>query len=253
MVSLYLSVVIPAYNEEKRISSTLKNIIDYFNKQHYNVEIIVINDGSSDKTADIVESYTKKSNEIKLINLERNSGKAAALKAGFEKAQGEYILFSDADLSTPIEELENLFDAVKKQKAQIAIASRGLKGSKVEQSQPFYRVFMGKAFNLLVQIFAAPGIWDTQCGFKLFEKEAGKKLFSSLIILDYSFDVEIIAKAIAENYKIAEVPVRWINSPDTKLKVTRDVPPMFISIFKVFLRRITGRLKESSSKINTTT
>lgn len=159
------------------------------------------------------------------------------------QAVGRYILFTDADLSTPIEEIDRLMAALHDQQASIAIGSRALKDSRVEVHQPFYREFLGKSFNLLVQLLAVPGVWDTQCGFKLFEWEAGREVFSRMTVTDFSFDVEILSIARSRGYKIVEIPVRWINSPDSRLKVTRDVPLMFVGILKTFWNRLTGKYK----------
>ncbi|MCD4783660.1 MAG: glycosyltransferase family 2 protein [Candidatus Eremiobacteraeota bacterium] len=238
---LYISVVIPAYNEEKRIGSTLDGIIEYFGGKNKSMEIIVVDDGSTDETAKIVNEYAEKHSFIHLIKKEKNEGKALAVKDGVLSAKGEFILFSDADLSTPINELKSLMKPIREEKAGVSIASRAILGSKVETHQPFYREFMGKFFNRLVQFLALPGVFDTQCGFKLFTREAAQDIFPRMTVTNFSFDVEILAIARARDYHIAEVPVRWINSSETKLSILRDVPRMFMGILQVHMNLKSGR------------
>lgn len=237
----YISVVIPAYNEENRIGNTLDNIIEYFGGKNKSLEIIVVDDGSTDETAKITNEYAEKHPFIHLIKKEKNEGKALAVKEGVLSAKGEFILFSDADLSTPINELKSLMKPIREEKAGVSIGSRAIIGSKVEIHQPFYREFMGKFFNKLVQLLALPGVFDTQCGFKLFTRESAMDIFPRMTVTNFSFDVEILAIARARDYHIAEVPVKWINSSETKLNVLRDVPRMFMGILQVHMNLKSGR------------
>jgi dolichyl-phosphate beta-glucosyltransferase len=227
-----ISIVIPAYNEEKRIGKTLKKVYEYFKEKKIEFEIIVVDDGSNDKTVEIVEKFSFDKKEIRILKHEKNMGKGAAVKTGILNAKGELILFTDADLSTPIEEFEKLKKEIENG-YDIAIGSRGLKDSKIVIPQPFYRRIIGKIFPFLVRLIVINDFKDTQCGFKLFKKEAGKKIFSQLKTDGFAFDVEVLARGKKENFKIAEVPVVWINSPYSSVKIFKDSFKMFISLLKI--------------------
>lgn len=231
------SIVIPAYNEAKRIGKTLERILEFVNENELPCEIIVVDDGSSDETPHLVESMMKSHPQLRLIRLPTNRGKGGAVKTGVFNARGEYILFSDADLSTPIEELFNLFYWIEKG-YDIAIASRGLPQSRLEVHQPFFREFMGRIFNLLVRLFLLPGIYDTQCGFKLFRREVAMEVFKRQRFEGFSFDFEILYIARKLNYKIKEVPVVWRNAPGSKVKVLRNGFSSLLDIFKTRWRKI---------------
>jgi dolichyl-phosphate beta-glucosyltransferase len=227
-----ISIVIPAYNEEKRIGKTLKKVYEYFKEKKIEFEIIVVDDGSNDKTVEIVEKFSFDKKEIRILKHEKNMGKGAAVKTGILNAKGELILFTDADLSTPIEEFKKLKKEIENG-YDIAIGSRGLKDSKIVIPQPFYRRIIGKIFPFLVRLIVINDFKDTQCGFKLFKKEAGKKIFSQLKTDGFAFDVEVLARGKKENFKIAEVPVVWINSPYSSVKIFKDSFKMFISLLKI--------------------
>lgn len=230
---IYLSVIIPCYNEEKRIGKTLESIIKYLSQQNYKSEIRIVDDGSQDNTEKIAQSYQNKFPHIYINALIRNYGKGYAVRSGMLAAQGEFILFTDADLSTPIDEIDKLFLAMNKKKAQIVIGSRSLPGSVILRRQPWYREKMGKIFNLFVQYWSIPGIIDTQCGFKLFKKEIINPIFTRQKLWGFAFDVEILYIAQKLGYQIHEVPIRWENSPISK------VNPIFDSIKMLLeLRRI---------------
>jgi len=227
-----ISIVIPAYNEEKRIEKTLKKVYEYFKGKKVEFEIIVVDDGSNDKTVEIVEKFSSDRKKIRILKHEKNMGKGAAVKTGILNAKGELILFTDADLSTPIEEFEKLKKKIEKG-YDIAIGSRGLKDSKIVIPQPFYRRIIGRIFPLLVRLIVIKDFKDTQCGFKLFKKEAAKKIFSQLKTEGFAFDVEVLAKGKKEGYKIAEVGVLWYNSPRSSVKIFRDSFRMFVSLLKI--------------------
>jgi len=224
-----ISVVIPAYNEEERLPKTLESIIDYFDKLNKTYEIIVVDDGSVDRTVEIAQKYNPL---VHTLQLPKNSGKGAAVKAGIQEASGDYILFSDADLSTPIYEFEKLISRLENS-ADIAIGSRAIDSSLIKVHQPFYREWMGKTFNKIVRLFVLQGIKDTQCGFKLFKKSVAKQVFSKAQINGFGFDVEILYLAKKMNYKIVEVPVEWRNDTKTKINPIRDSFNMLIEILKV--------------------
>jgi dolichyl-phosphate beta-glucosyltransferase len=236
-----LSIIIPAFNEEKRIRATLDEIDTFFSERQLTVEVIVSDDGSSDNTSEIVRNFKPSCFDLDLIRFQENRGKAAALREGVLNAKGSLILICDADLSTPVSELDKLLPYIQSGEFSIAIASRALKDSTVEVHQPLYRELLGKSFNLLAQILAVPGIWDTQCGFKLFASDVGKILFSKMTVNDFAYDVEILTIAQENGYKIIEVPIKWINSPETKLKVLKDVPLMFLSLWRIFFNKINGK------------
>lgn len=231
-----LSIIIPSYNEEKIISRTLTKIIDFLDKKDINYEIIVADDGSKDKTREIV----KKFNNARLTKKRRNKGKGYSVKQGVMLAKGDYILFSDADLSTPIEELDKFMNIINKG-YDIVIASRNLKESIIPVKQPFFRRILGKTFPLLVNFIILPGFKDTQCGFKLFKKETAKKIFKKQTLNGFSFDVELLFIAKRYNYKIKEAPVTWSNALDSKVNPINDSMRMFLDILKIRLNNIKGR------------
>jgi dolichyl-phosphate beta-glucosyltransferase len=193
----------------------------YFRGQERSKEILVVDDGSSDGTADLVRRRAASWPILRLVSPGSNQGKGAAVRAGVLEAGGDRILFTDADASTPIEEL-GLLEAALDKGADIAIGSRALDRTKVAVRQPFYREAAGRTFNAAVQWLSVPGIQDTQCGFKCFRAEAGKRLFAAQRVPRFGFDVEFLFLARKAGYTIAEVPVRWINSPETKVRPIRD-------------------------------
>ncbi len=231
-----ISIVIPAYNEEKRIISTLKKIKDYLEKEDYRYEIIVVDDGSKDRTSKIIKKIKEKDNRISLIHFLKNRGKGAAVKEGVLSAKGRYILFTDSDLSTPIEELDKLLFWVKERDYDIAIGSRGLPESKILIPQLWYREKMGKIFNIFVRLLVVPEIFDTQCGFKLFRRKIAQHLFHLQRVSNLAFDVEIIYLSKSFGYSVKEIPVHWINSPQSKVHLLSDSLRMLITLIKIFLR-----------------
>jgi dolichyl-phosphate beta-glucosyltransferase len=189
-ISRKLSIVIPAFNEEGRIGPSLGKILDFGRSALDGFEILVADDGSSDGTREIVRELARGEPALKLVELPENRGKGAAVRQGMLAATLPYVLFTDADLSTPIEDVERLFEAI--DRVPVAIGSRAVTGSRIEVHQPFYRELMGRSFNLMVQAAAVPGIHDSQCGFKLFRTETAKRLFSSARLDGFAFDVEVL-------------------------------------------------------------
>lgn len=231
----HLSIVIPAYNEEKRIGDTLNKIKDYITENKIDSEIIVVNDGSSDNTSSIV----KKHRDINLIELQKNKGKGNAVKIGMLNAKNPLILFSDADLSTPIEELENFIKHIKEN--DIVIGSRALKESNIEIKQPLPRVLMGKTFNKILQLILIRGIKDTQCGFKLFKKEYARDLFKKQSLSGWGFDGEILFLAKKKKFKIKEVPVTWRNATGSKVNPIRDSYSVLKDTIKIRINNFKGK------------
>jgi dolichyl-phosphate beta-glucosyltransferase len=216
-----LSVVVPCYNEEQRLPRTIELIERYMDGRQTPYELILVDDGSVDGTRRIMDAAAQHHAGVRIEVLPHNRGKGRALAVGVEAAKGDEILVSDADLSTPIEELDKL-EAALQRGAGIAIASRALRDSRVEVSQPIYRVLMGKGFNLIVQAVLLPGIWDTQCGFKLFRGDVAHRVFANLITDGFGYDPEVLYRARRQGVKIAEVPVVWRNSAPTKVSAVRS-------------------------------
>lgn len=225
----YLSIVIPAYNEADRIESSLQKAVDYLGQKDYEYEIIVADDGSTDNTVAIAENFGHK---VKAYALEKNTGKGAAVRMGMLKAKGEIRIFTDADFSTPIYEIEKIIYSLKNN-YDIVIGSRALDYDLVKEHQPFYREFMGKTFNKFVQLMVIKGIKDTQCGFKGFTAEAAENIFSKAKIDGFSFDVEALYLARKAGYKIDEVPVEWYNDDRSKVNPITDSISMLLEIMKI--------------------
>lgn len=212
---MYLSVIIPAYNEEKNIEKTVRSIFWYLKSRNIEHEIIVVTDGSTDKTADIVRLLKTELSTLVLIDLERNIGKGFAVKTGMLKAKGDFRLFTDADNATTIDHIEKMMPYLEKGYS-VAIASIALKGSNVAVgSEPIWRRVFGKMGNLFIRIMAVPGIRDTQRGFKIFTAESAEKIFPKMTIKRWGFDIEVLALARKFGFNIKEVPVDWKNAPES--------------------------------------
>ena len=230
-----LSIVIPCYNEEERLPRTIEQIERYLDSKDVAYELILVDDGSTDGTRLVMDTAAERNRSVRLEALPQNRGKGRALAEGVAAAKGSEILVTDADLSTPIEELEKLQAQLDKG-AGVAIASRAVRGSRVEVSQPIYRVLMGKAFNLLVQAVLLPGIWDTQCGFKLFRADVAHDAFGRLTTDGFGYDPEVLFRAKKRGVKIAEVPVVWRNSAPTKVSPIMSSIDMFKHVVRVRFR-----------------
>lgn len=232
-----VSIIIPAYNEEKRLPQTLKKILSFINENSLKAEILVINDGSKDNTAKLANNFQNQ--KIRIIDNDKNMGKGFCINRGVQEAKNDIILFTDADLSTPIEFLlpflknhEMGFD--------IVIASRAVKGAEKKIKQPFIRDIMGKIFNICVRLLLGFDIKDTQCGFKSFKNEVAKKIFSKQTIFDFGFDPEILYIAKIHNFSIKEYPVEWYDSKGTKVKALSDSFKMFLDLIKIKLNHKKG-------------
>lgn len=227
-----VSLVIPAYNEENRITSTLEKTISYLDNFLLDYEIIVVNDGSYDKTVNVVNVIASRNPYIKLINLPKNSGKGFAVRTGMLSATGELILFMDADGATPINEIAKLIAAIEGG-ADIAIASRSIKDENTRIIGKLHRKVMRFVLNFIVRTFLRLDIYDTQCGFKVFKHNVVKELFSRQRIFDYGFDIEILFLAKKLGYKIAEIPVNWCDVGNSKLRLIKDSVKILLDIFKI--------------------
>ena len=230
-----LSIVVPCYNEEQRLPRTIEQVERYLDDKNLDYELILVDDGSTDGTRLIMDAAAERNQFVRLEALPQNRGKGRALAEGVASARGSEILVTDADLSTPIEELEKL-QAQLDRGAGVAIASRALRASRVEVSQPVYRVLMGKVFNLLVQAVLLPGIWDTQCGFKLFRADVAHDAFGRLTTDGFGYDPEVLYRAKQLGVKIAEVPVVWRNSAPTKVSPIKSSIDMFKHVVRVRFR-----------------
>lgn len=244
-----LSVVIPAYNEEKRIKPTIESIDAYLSKQSYTYEIIVVSDGSTDKTVDVVKEYQRATmKELKLNANPVNRGKGFVVRDGVGMAEGEYILFMDADNATRIEEIENFWPWFDKG-YDVVFGSRYVKGAKMPVKQPWFRRLAGRMSNLLIQALLLPGIHDTQCGFKAFKKDAAHRLFSVSKINGWGFDMEVLALAKAWGYKMKEVPVIWYEIAGTKLKLVRAMIKTLRELFVIKWNFLTGKYKKPPRRL----
>lgn len=218
-----LSVVIPAYNEARRLGPTLDRVSAYLRDRGIEHEVLVVDDGSTDDTASLVETHPTP--EVRLVSQPENRGKGAALRRGVLESRGRRVLLCDADLSTPIAEIETLephLDAG----ASVAIGSRGVEASEVRVHQPAYRELMGKTFNLIIRLLGLRGLRDTQCGFKLLDGEVARRLFGELRTEGFAFDVELLWLARRHGYRIDEVGVRWVDSPDSRVHPLFDSSAM---------------------------
>jgi glycosyltransferase involved in cell wall biosynthesis len=237
---IFLSVVIPAYNEEKRLPKTIVEIFDYLSKKNFSFEVIVVNDGSKDKTSEVVKELMKKYSKLELIDNKENKGKGAVVRQGMLKARGEIRIFSDADHSTPISEIEKFIPEFEKG-ADVVIGSREIKGAILDPPQPLFRRFVGEGFKILRKIIV--GLWsiqDTQCGFKCFRAEVVEKVFPKCKIDRFAFDPEILILAKKTGYKIKEVPVYWRNDPDSKVKF-KSIFNMAKDLLRIRMNLILGK------------
>jgi len=239
-----LSIVIPAYNEEQRLPQTLELVVDYLKSRNFRfAEVLVVDDGSRDGTAEVARRAGAQWPEIKLLQNPGNRGKGYSIRNGMLKAQGDWVLFSDADLSAPIEELPKLEQAVQQQNAAVAIGSRALDRSLIGVHQSAFRETAGRFFNLLMRILVGLPFWDTQCGFKLFRADAAREVFSRVTTDRFGFDVEALFIAKLKKYKTVEVPVRWNHAEGTKVSMFGDSVDMFLDLVRVRLKQFQGFYK----------
>jgi dolichyl-phosphate beta-glucosyltransferase len=235
-----LSIVIPAYNEEARLGPTLEGYLAYCRQSGRKVELIVVDDGSLDRTSVVVNSFATRYPEVRLIRLAENQGKGQAVRSGVVNAQGRRILFADADGATPLSEVERL-DGALDVGAHVAIGSRALADGTVTVNAKFYRRIIGRVFHGLVELLTVPGVKDTQCGFKLFTGAIAHDLFSRMRLRGFSFDVEVLMMAQRRGYTIAEVPVNWTHQPGSKVNLVTDSARMLRDLFIIRGRYMRGQ------------
>jgi len=237
---MYLSVIIPAYNEERRLPKTLEEIDKYLRGQSYDYEILVVNDGSKDRTAEVAKSLMLKIRNLKVTGYEKNQGKGYAVRFGMLEAKGDYRIFTDADNSTSIDQIEKIWPELEKG-YDIVIGSRDVKGAILDPPQPWLRkVLLGEGFKLYRKIVL--NLWgteDTQCGFKCFTKLATENIFPRCRINRFAFDPEILIIAKKMGYKIKEIPVYWRNDPESKVK-PKWIINMAVDLLKIRFNLIKG-------------
>lgn len=233
MMKELISIVIPAYNEEERLISTLKKIFAFINNEQnqyqLKAEIIVVSDGSTDRTKEFV--LQEFGDKLNFIELPFNMGKGAAVREGILKSKGDLVLFTDADGSTPIEELNKL--KLKIQEGFDLVIGSRKDPNLVNKKQPFYRIIIGRLFNIIAKGLMGIQVEDTQCGFKLIKGEIGRDLFAQMKINGFSFDVELLYLAVKSNLKIKEEAVIWINDDRSKVNVWLDPIKMFFDLIKI--------------------
>lgn len=238
----FLSMIIPAYNEELRLPPSLAQITNFLRCQSYTAEVIVVENGSKDNTAEVVRQFANTAvvpgDPFRVHLMQSAQGKGVAVRHGMLNARGDYLIMSDADLSVPIDDLPKFLPpALPAGSFDIAIASREVAGA-VRHGEPPYRHFMGRVFNLLVRTLAVPGVQDTQCGFKCFTREAAQLVFGLQTIDGWGFDVEVLHIASRYGLRMVEIPVNWYYGENSRVRPVHDTANMLMELFKI---RLNGR------------
>jgi dolichyl-phosphate beta-glucosyltransferase len=231
-----LSVIIPAYNEEHRLPKSLDAITTWMQTVPFAVEVLIVENGSQDHTTEIAESYACRFSNIRVIH--SSKGKGAAVRKGAMHSEGSYLFICDADLSMPIGEVEKFLPPYM-MGYDVIIASREAPGAR-RYNEPRYRHLMGRVFNFIVRLLVVPGFQDTQCGFKVFKKEAAIELFPLQTIEDWTFDVEILYLALQRGYRVEEVPINWYYNPDSRVRPLQDTWHMLWNIFRIRWNALQG-------------
>jgi dolichyl-phosphate beta-glucosyltransferase len=232
-----LSIIIPAYNEEQRLPDSLPKIISFVNQQEYPIEVVTVDDGSGDRTADVVRGFQKQAPFLILHQVE-HGGKGHAVKAGMLRARGDYLFLCDSDLSMPITEVSKFLPSVIGD-YDVAIASREIEGAH-RYDEPAYRHLMGRVFNLIVRLFAVHGVHDTQAGFKCFRREAAQQIFRLQTIKGWGFDVECLFIAQRRGMRILEVPINWYYKDRSQVRPIQDTYHMLLEVLRVRLNAWRG-------------
>jgi dolichyl-phosphate beta-glucosyltransferase len=237
---LNYSIVIPAYNESARIGAALERVLAHIAARAWDAEVIVVNDGSRDNTVEIIRRFSEANPRLRLVENPGNRGKGYSVRNGMLQARGKVLLFTDADLSSPIEEAGKLFDAIQSG-ADLAIGSRWMQSELQTQRQPLYRQLFGRIFNLLLRVTLGLKFKDTQCGFKAFTREASRAIFPLQQIERWGFDPELLYLAKRFGFRVAEVPVTWAHSEGTRISPLRDGLRMFGEMLKIRWNAMTGK------------
>ena len=232
----FLSIVVPAYNEARRIRDTLERLCRFKESQPYSIELIVVDDGSTDQTVETLSELPG----VRLVRNDRNHGKGFTVRHGVLEARGEFVLFTDADLSAPIEEADKLLSALQASGADAAVGSRALQRELIGIHQPWFRDMAGRFFNLLVRVFTGLRLHDTQCGFKLFKRSSTQRAFERMRVEGFGFDPELLFLIERGGGRVVEVPVRWNDNPATKVRFLRDSTRMFLDLIAIRWRAFMG-------------
>ena len=239
-----LSIVIPAYNEEQRLPGTLETVLRWIDQPDYrDTEVLVVDDGSRDGTAAVGEAFGKRDTRVRVLRNPGNKGKGYSVRHGMMEGKGDWLLFSDADLSAPIDELPKLTEAVRRDKAEVAIGSRAMDRSLIGVHQSGIREEAGKFFNLLMKVSVGLPFQDTQCGFKLFSKRAASEIFRRQTIERFGFDAEVLFIARLHGLKTVEVPVRWNHAEGTKIAMWSDGADMFLDLVRIRRNQWQGKYR----------
>ncbi len=233
----FLSLIIPAHNEETRLPETLRQVFEFAGNQPYSIEVLVVENGSSDRTFQIARGFAEQFPQMKLLQIPQ-SGKGRAVRQGMLAAQGDYRFMCDVDFSMPVSEVNRFLPPVL-EGYDVAIASREAPGA-VRIGEPYYRHFVGRIYNGLIRLLAIPGLQDTQCGFKCFRGPIAEDLFRRQTRTGWSFDVEILFIARLLGYKVVEIPISWYFNPQSKISVVRDSFKMGIDILTIRLNALRG-------------
>ena len=234
----FLSIIIPAYNEENRLPNSLEQVFRFLEKQSYASEVIVVENGSSDKTLEVSQSFAKQHKNLRVIHNEQR-GKGGAVLRGIREAHGEYVFICDADLSMPVEEISKFLPPLLTD-YDIAIGSREAPGA-VRYNEPYYRHLTGRVFNMLIRLMVLPDLQDTQCGFKCMRAVVARDIFRFQTLTGWAFDVELLYIARHHGYRILEVPIDWHFNADSKVRVLRDSWRMFVDLLVIRRNAWRGR------------
>jgi dolichyl-phosphate beta-glucosyltransferase len=234
----FLSIIIPAYNEETRLPKTFDQLFRFLSRQSYTSEVLLVENGSSDRTAEVGREYAKAYPQLRVLQSPQK-GKGFAVRYGMLEAAGQYRFMCDADFSMPVEEINRFFPP-QLNKPAIAIASREAPGA-VRINEPFYRHFVGRCFNLLIRLLALPGLHDTQCGFKCYPAALAEELFREQSLPGWSFDVEILFIARKRGYPIVEIPIPWYFNSESKIRVMNDSIRMGLDLLTIRINDIRGK------------
>jgi glycosyltransferase involved in cell wall biosynthesis len=243
MAEPYLSVVIPAYNEALRIGSTLEKVRQYLDTRNFPCELVIVDDGSWDETPQLLADYCERHPATRVLRNEPNRGKGYTVRRGALEARGQWVLFTDADLSAPIEETNKLLAAVESTGADAAVGSRALNRRLIGVHQPWRRELAGHVFNFLVRLFTGLKIRDTQCGLKLFRRSTTRRAFELQRVTGFGFDPEVLFLIERLGGRVVEVPVRWNDNPATKVHFLRDSIRMFLDLVRLRVRAVTGKYR----------
>ena len=235
-----LSVVVPCYNEESRIVEGLNHYWSYLKKQKYPSELIFVNDGSQDKTLELMQESAKANKNIKVISYQKNRGKGYAIVQGVRASRGQYVLFSDIDHSVTVSTVKSFLDYFNKG-FDVVIGSRRVRGAKILIHQNPLRETLGRGFTFLVRIFIDWKIKDATCGFKAFKKDSAKKIFNSVSIYDWAFDAEVLYLCKKYHFKVAQAPVSWSDVRGSKVSLKKDIPRSLFGLLKIRLNDLQGK------------